>query len=80
MHFSSTAPTERIGPTIEKHLTTTEVSKLTGIAPGTLRFWRSVDRGPASFALTPKRVVYRLSELEKWIAAREAATTRGGIL
>jgi len=44
---------------------------------GTMRFWRATDQGPASFTLG-KRVVYRRSEIERWIAEQEAATKRGG--
>lgn len=54
-----------------------QVSGETGINPGTLRYWRSTNQGPPSFTLG-KRVVYRRSELEKWIAAQEKATRRGG--
>ncbi|WP_373138297.1 helix-turn-helix transcriptional regulator [Mycobacterium marinum] len=47
--------------------------------PGTLRFWRSTDQGPASFTLgTNGRVVYRRSEVERWLAEQEVATRRGG--
>jgi hypothetical protein len=46
---------------------------------GTLRFWRSTNKGPTSFTVGPRgRVVYRRSELEKWLAEQEAATSRGG--
>ncbi|WP_435794851.1 helix-turn-helix transcriptional regulator [Nocardia beijingensis] len=58
-------------------LTTKEVSELTGIPVGTLRFWRHSGIGMASFALR-KRVVYRRSEVERWIAEQESATKRGG--
>jgi predicted DNA-binding transcriptional regulator AlpA len=54
-----------------------EVSELTGVPLGTLRYWRHADLGPASFTLG-RRVVYRRSEVERWIAEQEAATRRGG--
>lgn len=60
-------------------LTTAQVEEMTGIPAGTLRYWRATNQGPASFALTAKKIVYRRSELEKWIATREAASTRGGV-
>ena len=61
-------------------LTTRQVAELTGIPEATLRFWRHLGTtGPSSFALGPRRVVYRRSEIEEWISAQEAASTRGGI-
>lgn len=58
-------------------MSTDQVSQETGINAGTLRYWRSTNQGPASFTLG-KRVVYRRSEVERWIAAQEQATRRGG--
>lgn len=49
-----------------------------GTAEGTLRYWRSVGVGPVSFKLGA-RVVYRRSELERWVAEQETATSRGGL-
>lgn len=47
--------------------------------PGTMRYWRHNDEGPASFTLGPGgRVVYRRSEIERWLAEQEQATRRGG--
>lgn len=60
-----------------EYMTTVQVSQETGINAGTLRYWRSTNQGPASFSLG-KRVVYRRSEVVRWIAEQEAATRRGG--
>jgi predicted DNA-binding transcriptional regulator AlpA len=54
-----------------------EVSDMTGVPVGTLRYWRHSDIGPASFTLG-RRVVYRRDEVLRWISARENATRRGG--
>ncbi|WP_100466175.1 helix-turn-helix transcriptional regulator [Mycobacteroides abscessus] len=58
-------------------LTVKEVSELYRIEAGTLRYWRSVNVGPPSFNIG-RRVVYRRSEVERWIAEQETATRRGG--
>ena len=58
-------------------LSAKEVSEMTGVPIGTLRYWRHSDIGPASFTLG-RRVVYRRGEVVRWISQREAATRRGG--
>ncbi|MBF6363181.1 helix-turn-helix domain-containing protein [Nocardia farcinica] len=59
-----------------EYLTTREVAELTGVPVGTLRYWRHIGVGPASFSLR-KKVVYRRSVLLKWIAKQEEGTSRG---
>jgi transposase-like protein len=60
-------------------MSTSQVAEEYGFNAGTLRYWRSTDQGPASFTLGPRgRVVYRRSEVERWLAAQESATRRGG--
>ena len=54
-----------------------EVSDITGVPMGTLRYWRHSNIGPASFTLG-RRVVYRRAEVLRWISERESATRRGG--
>ncbi|BCO57180.1 helix-turn-helix domain-containing protein [Mycobacterium intracellulare subsp. intracellulare] len=62
---------------MNEFLYTPAVAALTGVDAATLRYWRHADTGPASFKLG-RRVVYRRSEVERWIAEQEAATRRGG--
>lgn len=62
---------------MSEFMSTGQVSQETGINAGTLRYWRSTNQGPASFSLG-KRVVYRRSEVDRWIAEQESATRRGG--
>ena len=54
-----------------------DVSELTGIPVGTLRYWRHSDIGPASFRLA-RRGVYRRDEVLRWISLRQSDTRRGG--
>ena len=66
-------------PTPDSELMSTEqVSQLTGIKGATLRYWRSVDQGPASFRLGG-RVLYRRASVYSWIAVQERTTKRGGL-
>jgi predicted DNA-binding transcriptional regulator AlpA len=60
-------------------LHTKQVEQQYGINAGTLRFWRSTNQGPASFTLGRRgRVVYRRSEVERWLTEQETTTRRGG--
>jgi len=61
----------------DEFLPTPKVSKITGVPVATLRYWRHAGQGPASFTFG-RRVVYRRSEIERWIAEQEEATRRGG--
>lgn len=61
----------------EEIIHTPAVSRMTGLPVGTLRYFRSTNQGPASFTLG-RRVVYRRSEVERWITEQEQATRRGG--
>jgi DNA-binding transcriptional MerR regulator len=58
-------------------LSAKQVSEMTGVPVGTLRYWRHSDIGPASFTLG-RRVVYRHDEVMRWSFQRENATRRGG--
>jgi len=50
-----------------------EVSSKYGIPEDTLRYWRHVGPGP-EWAKLGRRVVYRLEDVEKWIAEQSEAT------
>lgn len=65
------------------YLSTDDVSAITGIPKGTLRYYRATNQGPESFTLGGSigrrgRVVYRREAVDQWIAAQEQATRRGG--
>ena len=59
-------------------MTPEQVADLAGVATGTLKYWRSVDKGPASFKLGT-RVLYRRTAVMAWIAVCEMETKRGGV-
>ena len=50
-------------------LTITEAAELLRAPVATLRYWRHLGTGPASFRLG-RRVLYRRQELHAWIAAK----------
>lgn len=58
-------------------LLTSEVSKLVRRPDATLRYWRHIGAGPKSFRLQG-RIVYRRSEVSRWIASCEAAEQTHG--
>ncbi|OBA57870.1 helix-turn-helix transcriptional regulator [Gordonia sp. 852002-10350_SCH5691597] len=59
-------------------LTTAQVSNEYGISQNTLRWWRSIGDGPASFTLGRRKIVYRRAAIDEWIARQEQTTSRGG--
>lgn len=61
--MNPTRPADRL-------LRTDEVTAFTGVPEGTLRYWVSCGRGPASFKLGNRRV-YRESAVTAWLAAAE---------
>lgn len=70
------APSAR--PSRDELLTTAEVAREYRFAVGTLRYWRHIGYGPASFA-RGRRIVYRRSDVDAWISEQERLTRRGGI-
>jgi len=53
-------------------LTTAEVAELTRLPAATLRYWRHMKTGPASFKLG-RRVVYDAAEVARWIEQQRLA-------
>ncbi len=52
-------------------LTTQEVADLLRTSPETVRYWRSLGRGPASFK-TGRRVLYDADAVTAWIEGEKA--------
>ncbi|OBJ18262.1 transcriptional regulator [Mycobacterium colombiense] len=57
-------------------MSTTEVSAELGIPVGTLRYYRSSGRGPASFRLGG-RIRYRRADVMAWVDDQERNSRRG---
>lgn len=63
--------------TAPKMLTEQDVMNMTGLARGTLAYWRHAGQGPRSYKLG-RRVRYDEADVLAWIAESKAATARGG--
>ena len=63
--------------TAPKMLTEQDVMAMTGLARGTLAYWRHAGTGPRSYKLG-RRVRYDEADVLAWIAESKAATARGG--
>lgn len=67
--------TEDILDIDEPLLTTADVAAITRAPASTVRYWRHLGQGPRGFRLG-RRVLYRRTEVLRWLAEQEAATTR----
>ena len=65
--------------TAPKMLTEQDVMAMTGLARGTLAYWRHAGQGPRSYKLG-RRVRYDETDVLAWIAAQKNATQRGGVI
>ena len=54
-----------------RYLTTQEVAALCRTPADTVRYWRHVGRGPASFKVG-RRVLYAVADVEAWLKAVRA--------
>ena len=63
-------------PTVDSLLTTKQVAAMIGISISTLNWWRHINdgTGPKWFSLSPKRVVYKESDVRAWLDAQYAAS------
>lgn len=59
-------------------LNTAMVSERTGVPVATLRYWRHIGTGPKSFKMGPRRIVYKLEDVDSWLANQYATTAVGG--
>ena len=54
-----------------EYLTTADVAELCRTSPETVRYWRHVGYGPASFKVG-RRVLYAAAEVKRWLAEIQA--------
>lgn len=54
------------------YLTTTEVADALRTSPETVRYWRHIGKGPASFKVG-RRVLYAEVDVQTWIDAQRSA-------
>lgn len=60
-------------------LTTAQVAEMTGVSENTLRWWRHVGEGPASFRIGRRKVAYRRDDVDAWLRRQYEATVQGGV-
>jgi excisionase family DNA binding protein len=59
-----------------RYLTTEEVAELCRTSTETVRYWRHIGKGPASFKLG-RRVLYAGDGVEAWLKAEQEAQNGG---
>lgn len=59
-------------------LLTREASQYLSLPESTLRYYRHVGKGPASYVLG-RKVFYDVSDLDAWMEVEKSATLRGGV-
>lgn len=63
---------------IPQMLTTAQAAEYINTPAATLRYWRHQGVGPKSFRLGPRRVMYRVADLDEWVAAAYAQSVGDG--
>jgi len=62
----------RYVPPMGRFLRTRDAAAFLGLAPQTLRNWRSLQIGPPARKLSGRLIVYSVDDLRVWMDAREA--------
>lgn len=60
---------------MRQFLSTEEAAKFLGLGSSTLEKYRTSGMGPKFCKLGPKRVVYRVDDLEAWATSNRGAST-----
>jgi excisionase family DNA binding protein len=59
-------------------MTTTELAALMRTSPETVRYWRHIGKGPASFK-AGRKVLYKRSDVETWLSDLRTGEMRHAI-
>ena len=62
--------------TEDRFLTTAELSTKINTPATTLRWWRSINKGPRGVRLGDRKVMYRESDVDQWIQERYAEDSK----
>lgn len=62
---------------VDQLLTTAEAAQLLNIPPATLRWWRHQGTGPKAFRLGSRKLMYKKSDLLRWLDEQYTAETAG---
>jgi hypothetical protein len=60
-----------------ERLTLSQASDYLSIPANTLRWWRTCNEGPRSYALG-RKVFYDVCDLDRWVESQKSETVRGG--
>ena len=60
---------------VQPVIDTIELAERINMSPATLRYWRHQGVGPKWFRLGPRRVVYRVSDVQAWLDTQYTADT-----
>jgi predicted DNA-binding transcriptional regulator AlpA len=61
-----------ISPVVERFITEQQLADMLGINLMSAGNLRKAGKGPRFYRVTPRRIAYRLSDIEAWLATREA--------
>ncbi|NDL58333.1 helix-turn-helix domain-containing protein [Phytoactinopolyspora mesophila] len=57
---------------MNEYMTTAEVAELLRVPAETVRYWRYIGKGPRSFRVGGRRVLYAREDVEAFVAAARA--------
>ena len=63
---------------MEQLLDTVECARILGMHPQTLAAWRAQGRGPIFLKVGPRKVRYRVRDIDDWLDRNRRTSTRTG--